>query len=139
MKAGLMEIADVYAVNKADRPGAENLALSIEGMLDRRRGKVEWRPPVVMTSASLDRGIDELYEALLGHRRHLEVGDRLQKRRKLHLGDELKELIETELLQALWRKIDGSVDLKKEVDHIWEERIDPQTAARRIVETWLKE
>jgi LAO/AO transport system kinase len=139
MKAGLMEIADVYAVNKADRPGAENLALSIEGMLDRRRGKVEWRPPVVMTSASLDKGIDELHEALLNHRRHLEEGDRLQKRRKLHLGDELKELIEAELLQALWGKICGRVDLKKEVDRIWEQRIDPQTAARRIAATLLKD
>jgi len=139
MKAGLMEIADLYAVNKADRPGAESLALSIEGMLDRRRGKPEWRPPVIMTSASLDKGIDELYEALLSHRRHLAEDDRLQRRRKQHLGDELKELIEAELLHALWQKIDGRIDLKKEVDAIWEQRIDPQTAARRIVETWLKE
>ena len=64
MKAGLIEIADVFVVNKCDRPGAENISHGLKGMLDRISGKLEWRPPIFMTAASLNKGIDEFYDGL---------------------------------------------------------------------------
>jgi LAO/AO transport system kinase len=139
MKAGLMEIADLFVVNKADRPGAENISLYIEAMLDRQRGRMEWRPPVILTSASLDRGIDDLYEEVWRHSRYLKQDDRLKNRRKTQLKDELKQRIESEMLNVLWRKIHGNAVIDHLMDDIWEQRIDPQTAASKVVRNWLKD
>jgi LAO/AO transport system kinase len=139
MKAGLMEIADLIVVNKADRPGAENISLSIEAMLDRQRGKMEWRPPVILTSASLDRGIDDLYEGIWRHFRYLKQDDKLKNRRKTQLKDELKKRIESEILNVLWQKIHGNAVINDLMDDIWEQRIDPQTAASKVVRNWLRD
>jgi len=139
MKAGLMEIADLIVVNKADRPGAENISLSIEAMLDRRRGRMEWKPPVILTSASLDRGIDDLYEEIWRHSRYLKQDDKLKNRRKTQLKDELKQRIESEILNVLWQKIHGNAVINDLMDDIWEQRIDPQTAASKVVRNWLKD
>ena len=139
MKAGLMEIADIFVVNKADRPGAENIALSIEAMLDRQRGKREWNPPVILTSASLDKGIDKLYEEIWRHSQYLKQDDKLKKRRKAQLKDELKLRLEGEVLNYLWQKIQHDADINHLVDDVWEQRIDPQTAARKVLRKWMKE
>jgi LAO/AO transport system kinase len=139
MKAGLMEIADLFVVNKADRPGAENISLYIEAMLDRQRGRMEWKPPVILTSASLDRGIDDLYEAIWRHSRYLKQDDKLKNRRKTQLKDELKQRIESEILNVLWQKIHGNAVINDLMDDIWEQRIDPQTAASKVVRNWLKD
>ncbi len=72
MKAGLMEIADLFVVNKADRPGAEKLASELKAMIEMNRyGRKEWKAPVLLCQANEDRGIDEVYEQLLRHKAHL--------------------------------------------------------------------
>jgi len=139
MKAGLMEIADLFVVNKADRPGAENISLSIEAMLDRQRGKLEWKPPVVMTSASLGKGIEDLYAEIWRHAEYLKKNDKLKTRRKAQLKDELKQRIEAEIVNVLWQKIRGNENIDVMVDDIWEQKIDPQTAAGQVVRKWLKD
>jgi len=136
MKAGLMEIADVFVINKADRPGAENISLSIQGMLDRSLRKMEWKPPIFLTSASLNRGLDQLYEGIWSHYRYLHQNSRLETRRKAQLKNELRYLIEAEFSEKLWRNL-NEVDLEKLVEDIWEQKIDPQTAARKIVGEWI--
>jgi len=138
MKAGLIEIADLYVVNKADRPGAENLIFSIEAMLERRSKHQDWKPPVIATSASLDKGIDELYEAIWRHREYLLKEGRLQERRKGQLYNELKLLIESELLRRLWQQMPETTDLDRLVDEISTQKIDPQSAARHVVHDWLE-
>jgi LAO/AO transport system kinase len=138
MKAGLMEIADLYVVNKADRPGAENLILSIEAMLERRGDRLGWKPPVLATSASLDQGIDELYEALWRHRDYLQQDKRLEERRKVQLYNELKLLIESEVLHVMWQRMPGLTDMDRLVDDICAQKIDPQTAAQGVVRDWLE-
>lgn len=120
-KAGLMEIADVFVINKADRPGADSTRRDLEQMLDLSvhdhddlpghdvgghdvsapdTGKqASWRPPVVSTVASTGAGVDELIAAIAAHRTHLETGDGLERRRHRRLDDELHRIIAERLRQ----------------------------------------
>ncbi len=138
MKAGLIEIADVFVVNKCDRPGAENISHGLKGMLDRISDKLEWRPPIFMTAASLNKGIDALYDGLWNHYNYLKADNKLEPRRRDQLKQELKRRVEIEFARLLWRGINNDRQIEKILNHVWTNRIDPQNAARQIVETWLQ-
>jgi LAO/AO transport system kinase len=133
MKAGLMEIADIFVVNKADRPGAEDIAIAIENMLKRSLRKREWMPPMFLTSASLNEGIPQLYAGIWDHHRFLQNESRLQERRKSQLKQELRQRMEEELSQLIWQNVVEKKDIDELVHHIWAREVDPQQAARKIV------
>lgn len=133
MKAGLMEIADVFVVNKADRPGAEDIAIATENMLKRSLRKREWMPPIFLTSASLNEGIAQLYDGIWDHNRFLHNESRLQTRRKSQLKQELRQRMEEELSQLIWQDVVEKKDIDQLVHHIWAREVDPQQAARKIV------
>lgn len=95
-KAGLMEIADVFAVNKADRPGAREAVRDLEGMLDLAAGG-GWRPPVVTTVASTGEGVAELYSAISKHRSHLVDSGELDTRRSHRMAEELSRVLRRRL------------------------------------------
>ena len=139
MKAGLMEIADIFAVNKADRPGAKDISLSIQAMLDRSLRKKEWIPPIFLTSASTNVGIDALYEGIWNHFRYLKQDSHLEERRKAQLKLELRARIESEFSQILWQDILSKRNVDKVVEEIWSRGIDPQNAARKIVMELIEE
>ncbi|MBW1897904.1 MAG: methylmalonyl Co-A mutase-associated GTPase MeaB [Deltaproteobacteria bacterium] len=139
MKAGLMEIADIFVVNKADRKGAENISDSINGMLDRTADKMEWTPPVLLTSVSLNRGVDDLYNGIWSHQHYLKENSRLEKRRKAQIKDELKNRMEIEFSKVLWKDIVDDDTINSLVEEILENKVDPQNAARKIVEECLGE
>ncbi len=138
MKAGLIEIADVFVVNKCDRPGAENVAQSLKGMLDRIDSRLDWRPPVFMTSASLNKGIDSLYYGLWDHNRYLKSDNKIEQRRQRQIREELKHHVEAELNKLIWNVMDSGQDFGKVLKDVWHHRIDPQNAAREIVSAWLR-
>jgi GTPase len=133
MKAGLMEIADIFVVNKADRPGAEDIAIAIENMLKRGLRKREWMPPMFLTSASLNEGIPQLYAGIWDHHRFLQNESRLQERRKSQLKQELRQRMEEELSQLIWQDVVEKKNIDQLVHHIWAREVDPQHAARKIV------
>ena len=81
LKAGLVEIGDVFAVNKADRPGADRIAAALETVQSLGEGDSGWTPPVRLTQAHRGEGIQALYDAILQHRRVLESTSNLQRRR----------------------------------------------------------
>jgi len=139
MKAGLMEIADIFVVNKADRPGAKDISLSIQGMLDRSLRKREWIPPIFMTSASTNVGIDALYEGVWNHSRYLKQGSHLEERRKAQLKLELRARIENEFSHILWQDIVAEKNVDKVVEEIWSRSIDPQNAARKMAMELIEE
>jgi LAO/AO transport system kinase len=138
MKAGLIEIADIFVVNKCDRKGAEIIAHSLNAMLDRIGKTLEWRPPIFMTSASLNQGIDALYGGLWKHHKYLKTNNNLEHRRREQLEEELKRRVEVEFARLLWREIDIDAHLHQILQDVWRNRIDPQNAALNIVETWLQ-
>ena len=102
MKAGLMEIADLFVINKADRQGAELLEMEIEASLDRRQSMDGWRPPVLATCAIDGRGIPALVDAIEEHRDFLRREGRLSLRRREMLLARLKESVQERLMAALW-------------------------------------
>lgn len=116
LKAGVMEIADVFTVNKADRPGADRLRHDIELMLGLRAGHARpvkaaahsahsdgWTPPVLGTIAAQNQGITEVVEALDRHARYLEESGELRVRRRLRLRERVMEVVEQQIRQRLWR------------------------------------
>ena len=137
MKAGLMEIADVFVVNKCDRPGADNIGHSIKGMLDRIDARLDWRPPVFMTSAVMNQGIEAFYEGVCEHRRYLKRDNKMEQRRRQQIKEELKHHVEAEFTRLIWSQMDNGRDMNNALQSTWEYRIDPQNAAREIVSGWL--
>ncbi len=106
-KAGLLEIADVFVINKADRPGAAETRRDLEGMLDLTmsmhdagsEGSTSWRPPIVETVAAKGEGATAMWQAVAGHRSHLERTGQLADRRARRAGDELRTIIARRLEQ----------------------------------------
>lgn len=137
MKAGLLEIADIFVINKSDRPGAENLAHSLQGMLDRRQAGSQWHPPVFMTSTLMNKGINELYEGIWTHHRYLQKQGNLEKRRKSQIKKELHQRVESEISDMLWQDMTRNEKIDKFVADIWRQKISPHHAARKIVAGWL--
>lgn len=127
-KAGLMEIGDVFVVNKADREGAAETARQLEQMLDMGAER-PWRPPVVQTVASQGTGIEQVWEAVQGHRRHLEASGGLETRRRSRLRVAVRKAVHALLVDRL---DEGGVaeDILAEVE---ERRLDPWSAARRLL------
>src|SRR2546425_9955291 len=97
IKAGLLEIADLFVINKADHPGADRLAADLEGMLSLGERR-SWTPPIVPCVATEGKGIDDLAKAIERHRDFLREGDRLNERRRLGLRARFLEILRDRLL-----------------------------------------
>ena len=83
MKAGIMEVADIFVVNKADREGAGSLKALLEAVIDMKgHSPAAWKAPVVLTEATTGKGTEELGEAILSHRDYLTKSGELEKKRK---------------------------------------------------------
>jgi GTPase len=96
-KAGLLEIADVFVVNKADRPGTADTVRDLEGMLE-LAGSTDWRPPIVCTTATTGDGIDDLWDAIVRHREHLRTNGEDAARRRERLRAEVRTIVAEQLL-----------------------------------------
>jgi LAO/AO transport system kinase len=133
MKAGLLEIADIFVVNKADREGANRIKTELELMLNLRPGG-EWSVPVLLTQADQDKGVKELVEALLEHRRSARQSGRAAARAKAGRRAEFLEILQEEIGRRLEAAVDhgsfGAIlhDLERG-------RLDPYQAALRAVES----
>ena len=98
-KAGLMEIADLFVVNKADRPGAKETARDLERMLDMVMPGRSWRPPVVCATATSGEGVAAVWQAVADHRAHMEADGELDDRRRRRAADEVTRLVAARLLE----------------------------------------
>lgn len=134
IKAGIMEIADIFVVNKADRENANKTAIDIQAMLQMDNKKGGWKPPVLKTVALTGEGVAELIEKIEEHRCFLE--DDTARKEKL-----LKTKAEAELLEAIKERVSRTLieKLKKEKKYdelirgIIEKTIDPASAAEKLV------
>ncbi len=132
-KAGLLEIGDVFVVNKADRPGVEETARDLEHMLDFGDSRA-WRPPVVRTVASTGDGVTGLWEAIERHRQHLHEDGRLEGLRRARLENELRNA----LVDELQRRVDtftADDPYRTALDEALARRLDPWSAAERLAAT----
>jgi len=128
-KAGLMEIADVFVVNKADRDGAEATRHDLEQMLDLASGgHDEWRPPVVLTVSTTGDGVEDLAAAIASHRAYLEGSGGLETRRRQRLDTELQRIIAERLRQRA-RTLGEGPAFEQARDDVLARRLDPWSAA----------
>ncbi len=132
IKAGIMEVADIFVINKADREGADSLKLSLEAMLEMGHcGREEWKPEIILTTAAKDIGTEELTEVVLRHRAFLTHSGEIEKRRRRRAELELTMAVEDTLRRHL-ATVDGCY-LEKLVDELADRKTDPNTAARKII------
>jgi LAO/AO transport system kinase len=134
-KAGLLEIADLFVINKSDRPGARETKRDLELMLE-LSAPSDWRPPIVSTVAQTGEGTDELWGAIAGHRRHLMEHGALAVARRHRLERELRQIVAA----RIDARIDGAVvsdGAARTVDAVVRGELDPYAAADRILaEVW---
>jgi LAO/AO transport system kinase len=134
-KAGLLEIADLFVINKADRPGANDTRRDLENMLEMTAmPEGGWRPPILETTASTADGVDLLWSAVAEHRRFLERSGLLAQRRSRRLSDELRTILVRRLEERATGAASGPTfeELHAEVVA---RRIDPYTAADRLLDS----
>jgi len=128
IKAGIMEIADIFVVNKSDLPGADKTATEINTMLDMKNDQA-WRPPVVPTVSVSNEGIYELWSAVQEHRRHMEDSGRLLEIRRERVRRELTEQVEYLVKNRIWDRVKEKIELESLVEKIVKRQKDPYSSA----------
>jgi len=132
MKAGLMEIADVLAVNKSDREGAERMARQVRAVMELGGERNGWNPPVVCTIASEGEGIEDLYGHIEKHREFLNRSGGLEKHRRANVEATIRTLVETDLHSRIWT--DTSLErLHTLVGDVCKGEKTPRQASRAIL------
>ena len=132
LKAGIMEIADIFVVNKADREGADRLVSAVESNLALHNYAAgEWRPPIVKTVATTGQGIPELVEAIAQFRTH-SFGAQAS-RRKTRSEYRLRELVSKRFMDHLEREVLSPGELATIVERIAAREVDPYTAANDLL------
>jgi len=133
MKAGLMEIGDLFCVNKSDREGADRLAMEIETMVEMKARTNGWAPPAVKTVATTGLGIPALLDQLDAHRKHLEASGALLDRKRESIRAEIVELTEEWLRRDVWRRPDVTGQLAGLVQQVLDGGTTPYRAAEAIL------
>ncbi|MBI4861939.1 MAG: methylmalonyl Co-A mutase-associated GTPase MeaB [Candidatus Riflebacteria bacterium] len=133
IKAGILEIGDLFVVNKADRPGADEVRGHIEGMLEMSNDRSGWRPRVLTTVASQGQGIAELVDAIESHHEHLCRSGSLETRRRDRREAELRRIVQTEFLARLDGELARGGEFAGVVARVREGRLSPHRGAELLL------
>jgi len=134
MKAGLMEIADIFVVNKADREGAQRIAAEMDMMLDVKREKTKRELPVVLTQATNNVGIDELLAKIDSEFERLKVGDNFEKHRKKMIRYDILKTVEHRLRNRLIEELLPARELDEYVERIFSGQGNPYDLAQKLID-----
>ncbi len=134
LKAGLLEIADVLVVNKADRPGAANTARALELVINQNAAHDEgrWRPPILQTVALNGQGVPEVWEAVVAHRQYLRESGLWESQERARVETELFNVLREELLNRTLARV-GRERVQEWVTRIADRQVDVYTAAASII------
>lgn len=138
IKAGILEIGDVFAINKADRDGVDRLNIELEMMLDLNQDMLDWRPPIKRTVASQNQGIDELVATLGEHFAYLNESGKLALRRMERARNELLAMLEEQLGRYVLRSINASGQFEQMVRQVQERQRDPYSVVNDQLKNILK-
>jgi len=136
IKAGIMEIGDVFAINKADRDGAAKTHREIDNMLDFAHS--DWRPPVHQVIATQNKGIEELLTAIQDHLSYLEESGEMLNRRINSSEIEILELIKDRMMQDLLKEEEIQADIKEYSKSVAQRRLDPYGASEKVLKKTIK-
>jgi LAO/AO transport system kinase len=133
LKAGIMEIPDVIAVNKADHPAAKTMVADVRSILalDMERA---WKPPIVLTEAHRGEGVEALWDRLTDHRAHLEQDGLLDERRREHLAAEVFAVSSARAKTHLEHAVRDDPELARVLDAVQRRELDPLSAVSEILE-----
>lgn len=135
IKSGIMEIGDIFVVNKGDLPGANKSASEITASLELASTKSEkhWHPPVIVSIAETGQGINELWQSIKKHKQHLTEAGLLSKRRMERIQAELSEIVADIARRNLKKSLNSNNEVKEVLDDIATRKVDPHTAARQLI------
>ena len=134
LKAGVMEIADLYVINKADRDGANQLAAAVTGMLQMADLGNGWNPPVLLTQAYANVGIAELWDGIGSHREYLSDTGGLQRRRAERRRAEFLETVQEELYRRITARLAGDPELARLLTELDGKTAEPYGAAMTLLD-----
>jgi LAO/AO transport system kinase len=133
LKAGIMEIPDVIAINKMDHPMAKTMLNEVRQVLA-LGPKDGWRPPIVLTEAMRGEGVDTLWAKIEEHRAWLQSEGELERRRKRNLAQEVFQVASTRARRHLEETVRDDAELRRLLDEVQARKLDPLTAVREILE-----
>jgi LAO/AO transport system kinase len=133
LKAGIMEIPDVIAINKMDHPMAKTMLNEVRQVLA-LGPKDGWRPPIVLTEATRGEGVETLWEKILEHRAWLESEGELDRRRRRNLAQEVFQVASTRARRHLEETVRDDAELRRLLDEVQARKLDPLTAVREILD-----
>ncbi len=132
IKAGVMEIADIFVVNKADIPGADRTITELEAMLDLSPA-MDWRPPILRANSLHGEGIEDIWKSACEHRRFLEDSGQLHRVRRERAKREFMDQVECLIKAEVWNRIKEMISIEELVEDLVKRRNDPYTAARELL------
>jgi LAO/AO transport system kinase len=139
IKAGILEIGDIFVINKGDRDGVEKLKLDLESMISMKALPLEeWKPPVLLTEAVFDKGTEELASEILRHEELISSTGELEKRRKERVKLELVKSVEVLVKDYVYQQLEKAGYFEEIVNNIMQRRTDPHSAALEIVKRCTK-
>jgi LAO/AO transport system kinase len=136
-KAGIMEIADLYIINKADLVGSDKLKAEINHMLDIVKHDASWRPPVVKTISTKNEGIAEMWKTFNDHREYLLQSGEGERRKQERLVDEMVDVLEHQFLGLMERQIKDP-KVQEKVNRIGAGELDPYSVAEELFQQWVR-
>jgi GTPase len=137
LKAGIMEIPDVIAINKRDHPAAKTMLNEVRSVLALDHDRA-WKPPIVLTEASRGEGVPELWEKVEEHRAYLESEELLEQRRRENLAREVFAVASARAKQHLERAVADDPQLRRVLEQVQARELDPLTAVRAILREVFK-
>ena len=133
LKAGIMEIPDVIAINKKDHPAAKTMLNEVRSILTLDTDR-PWRPPIVLTEATTDEGVSKLWEKIEEHRAHLAEDGSLEERRRKNLAGEVFAVASARAKTHLQNAVEGDPELRRLLDEVQQRELDPLTAVQEIMD-----
>ena len=137
LKAGIMEIPDVIAINKLDHPSAKTMLNEVRSVLSLDQERA-WKPPIVLTEASRGENVPELWEKVEQHRAWLESDGLLERRRRENLAREVFAVASARAKQHLERAVADDAELRRLLEQVQRRELDPLTAVQEILDKVFK-
>jgi LAO/AO transport system kinase len=138
LKAGIMEIGDIFVINKSDREGADRLFTELSLMLDLNPSTKGWRPPIVRTVATTGEGVTDLAEKIMSHRQFLQEGIGLLEKRNERAKEEILKLIEREVAQYIHKMLKYDLTFDEVIAQVVARKTDPYSYAQKITEPFAR-
>ncbi len=132
IKAGIMEIADIFVVNKADHPQARTMVANIRDVLRMELARRDWTPPIVQTIATEGSGVEDLWIRIQQHRNYLQSSGELDRRRRRRFEEEIMEIAENRVRRQVLEPRSDTDEFKGMLDDVMARRLDPYSVAEQL-------